>query len=401
MQEQQDICVLVSLQTPYVSDEMLKEYFDELAFLIMTLDAKAVKTFSQKLPMPDSRTYVGSGKLQEIKEYIHANEIEWVVFDDELSPSQLRNIEKVLNCHILDRTQVILNIFAKRASTAHSKIQVALAEYKYMLPRLTRMWTHLDRQKGGLNMRGPGETQIETDRRILLSKISLLKEKLKDIDKQKTLQRKNRQSLVRVALVGYTNVGKSTIMNMLSKSDVFAENKLFATLDTTIRKVVIENLPFLLTDTVGFIRKLPDPLLESFKSTLDEVKEADLLVHVVDISHPDFENQITTVNNTLKEIGAADKEMIMVFNKIDNYTYEKKDEDDLTPKEKKNFSLEELKQTWMANNSFPSVFISAREKGNIEEFKSLLYDTVKVIHAKIYPYNNFLYQKIEETEEEI
>lgn len=400
MQEQQDICVLVSLQTPYVSDEMLKEYFDELAFLIMTLDAKAVKTFSQKLPMPDSRTYVGSGKLQEIKEYIHANEIEWVVFDDELSPSQLRNIEKVLNCHILDRTQVILNIFAKRASTAHSKIQVALAEYKYMLPRLTRMWTHLDRQKGGLNMRGPGETQIETDRRILLSKISLLKEKLKDIDKQKTLQRKNRQSLVRVALVGYTNVGKSTIMNMLSKSEVFAENKLFATLDTTIRKVVIENLPFLLTDTVGFIRKLPDPLLESFKSTLDEVKEADLLVHVVDISHPDFENQITTVNNTLKEIGAADKEMIMVFNKIDNYTYEKKDEDDLTPKEKKNFSLEELKQTWMANNSFPSVFISAREKGNIEEFKSLLYDTVKVIHAKIYPYNNFLYQKIEETEEE-
>lgn len=400
MQEQQDICVLVSLQTPYVSDEMLKEYFDELAFLIMTLDARAVKTFSQKLPIPDSRTYVGSGKLQEIKDYINANEIEWVVFDDELSPSQLRNIERVLNCHILDRTQVILNIFAKRASTAHSKIQVALAEYKYMLPRLTRMWTHLDRQKGGLNMRGPGETQIETDRRILLSKISLLKEKLKDIDKQKTLQRKNRQSLVRVALVGYTNVGKSTIMNMLSKSDVFAENKLFATLDTTIRKVVIENLPFLLTDTVGFIRKLPDPLLESFKSTLDEVKEADLLVHVVDISHPDFENQITTVNNTLKEIGAADKEMIMVFNKIDNYTYEKKDEDDLTPKEKKNFSLEELKQTWMANNSFPSVFISAREKGNVEEFKSLLYDTVKVIHAKIYPYNNFLYQKIEETEEE-
>lgn len=400
MQEQQDICVLVSLQTPYVSDEMLKEYFDELAFLIMTLDAKAVKTFSQKLPMPDSRTYVGSGKLQEIKDYINANKIEWVVFDDELSPSQLRNIERVLNCHILDRTQVILNIFAKRASTAHSKIQVALAEYKYMLPRLTRMWTHLDRQKGGLNMRGPGETQIETDRRILLSKISLLKEKLKDIDKQKTLQRKNRQSLVRVALVGYTNVGKSTIMNMLSKSDVFAENKLFATLDTTIRKVVIENLPFLLTDTVGFIRKLPNPLLESFKSTLDEVKEADLLVHVVDISHPDFENQITTVNNTLKEIGAADKEMIMVFNKIDNYTYEKKDEDDLTPKEKKNFSLEELKQTWMANNSFPSVFISAREKGNVEEFKSLLYDTVKVIHAKIYPYNNFLYQKIEETEEE-
>ena len=391
-QAEQDICVLVSVQTPYISDEMLKEYFDELAFLVETLDAKAVKTFSQRLQIPDSRTYVGSGKLQEIKDYIESNEIEWVVFDDELSPSQLRNIERNLGCHILDRTQVILNIFAKRASSSHSKIQVALAEYKYMLPRLTRMWTHLDRQKGGLNMRGPGETQIETDKRILLSKISLLKEKLKDIDKQKSLQRKNRESLVRVALVGYTNVGKSSMMNMLAKSDVFAENKLFATLDTTIRKVVIENLPFLLTDTVGFIRKLPETLLESFKSTLDEVKEADLLVHVVDISHPDFENQINTVNNTLKEIGAADKEMIMVFNKIDNYSYIQKDEDDLTPKEKCNFSLEEWKQTWMANNKFPTIFVSVKEKDNIENFKKLLYDTIKVIHARIYPYNNFLYQ---------
>ncbi|MBQ9311662.1 MAG: GTPase HflX [Bacteroidales bacterium] len=391
MQQEQDICVLVSVQTPYVSDEMLKEYFDELAFLVMTLDAKAVKNFSQKLEHPDTKTYVGSGKLQEIKQYIKDNEIEWVVFDDELSPSQLRNIERELSCNILDRAQLILNIFARRASSSHSKAQVALAQYKYMLPRLTRMWTHLDRQKGGLNMRGPGETQIETDRRILLSKISLLKEKLKSIDKQKSLQRKNRESLVRVALVGYTNVGKSTIMNMLSKSDVFAENKLFATLDTTIRKVVIENLPFLLTDTVGFIRKLPQPLMESFKSTLDEVKEADLLVHVVDISHSDFENQIITVNNTLKDLDAMDKPMIMVFNKIDDYKYEKKDEDDLTPKLKINYTLEEWKQTWMANSQVPTVFISAKNKYNIEEFKTLLYDTVKVIHAKIYPYNNFLY----------
>lgn len=383
--------MLVSVQTPYINDETLKEYLDELAFLVETLDAVAEKAFFQKLEMPDSRTYVGSGKLEQIKDYIDREEIEWVVFDDELSPSQLRNIENVLHCHILDRTQVILNIFALRASTAHSKIQVALAEYKYMLPRLTRMWTHLDRQKGGLNMRGPGETQIETDRRILLSKISLLKEKLKNIDKQKVLQRKNRESLVRVALVGYTNVGKSTIMNMLSKSEVLAENKLFATLDTTIRKVVIENLPFLLTDTVGFIRKLPQTLMESFKSTLDEVGAADMLVHVVDISHPDFESQITTVNNTLREIGAADKPQMMVFNKIDDYKYVRKDEDDLTPKEKINFSLEELKQTWMAHNDFETVFISAKNKENIEELKAVMYDKIKTIHAKIYPYNNFLY----------
>lgn len=396
MTEERDRCVLVGVQTPYVSDENLKEYFDELAFLVETLDAIAVKTFSQRLQMIDSRTYVGTGKLEEIRDYIKEKEIEWVVFDDELSPSQLRNIERVLACNVLDRTQVILNIFAKRARTSHAKTQVALAEYKYMLPRLTRMWTHLDRQKGGLNMRGPGETQIETDRRILLSKISLLKEKLVKLDKQKTLQRKNRESLVRVALVGYTNVGKSTMMNMLSKSEVFAENKLFATLDTTIRKVVIENLPFLLTDTVGFIRKLPETLMESFKSTLDEVKESDLLIHVVDISHPDFENQINIVNNTLREIGAIDKPTIIVFNKIDNYTYIKKDEDDLTPKEKINFSLAELKQTWMAKNDYPTVFISATNKENIEELKTLMYNTIKGIHIKIYPYNNFLYETFDE-----
>ncbi len=399
MTQEQDRCVLVGVQTPYVSDENLKEYFDELAFLVKTLDAQAVKVFFQRLPMIDSRTYVGTGKLEEIGEYIREKEIEWVVFDDELSPSQLRNIERILNCNVLDRTQVILNIFAKRARTSHAKTQVALAEYKYMLPRLTRMWTHLDRQKGGLNMRGPGETQIETDRRILLSKISLLKEKLVKLDKQKTLQRKNRESLVRVALVGYTNVGKSTMMNMLSKSEVFAENKLFATLDTTIRKVVIENLPFLLTDTVGFIRKLPETLMESFKSTLDEVKESDLLIHVVDISHPDFENQINVVNNTLKEIGAIDKPTILVFNKIDNYTYIKKEDDDLTPKEKVNFSLAELRQTWMAKNDYPTVFISATNKENIEELKTLMYNTIKSIHIKIYPYNNFLYD-IYETETE-
>ena len=387
----QDRCVTVFVQTPYVSDKGLEDYIEELNFLILTLGAVAVKSFSQRLQQPDSRTYVGSGKLQEIKDYITENELEYVVFDDELSPAQLRNIENILQCQVLDRTQVILNIFALHASTAHSKIQVELAQYKYLLPRLKRMWTHLDRQKGGLNMRGPGETQIETDRRIVLSKISLLKQKLTEIDKQKTLQRKNRQQLVRVALVGYTNVGKSSMLNMLSKSEVLAENKLFATLDTTIRKVVIENLPFLLTDTVGFIRKLPDTLLESFKSTLDEVREADLLVHVVDISHPDFENQISEVTKTLNEIGAGDKDMIIVFNKIDAYTYIKKDEDDLTPVEKYNFSLEDWKRTYYNNNKYKTVFISAKEKQNIEELKQVMYDTVKNIHAKIYPYNNFLY----------
>lgn len=388
-----DRCVVVGITTPEVSVEQTEEYLDELVFLIDTAGAVVEKRFTQKLPYKDPRTFVGSGKLEEIKEYIKAAELEWVVFDDELSPSQARNIERALECHVLDRTGLILNIFAQRARTSHSKTQVALAQYQYLLPRLTRMWTHLDRQRGGagLTMRGVGETQIETDRRIILSKISLLKEKLKEIDKQKTVQRKNRESLVRVALVGYTNVGKSTLMNLLSKSDVFAENKLFATLDTTVRKVVIENLPFLLTDTVGFIRKLPHGLVESFKSTLDELREADLLVHVVDISHPNFEEQIKVVNNTLAEIKANDKPMLLLFNKIDAYTYIPQDEDDLTPKTKENWSLEDLKQTYLSNESQDTVFISAKNKENIEELRQLIYDRVKTIHAIRYPYNNFLY----------
>ena len=388
-----DRCVVVGITTPEVSVEQTEEYLDELVFLIDTAGAVVEKRFTQKLPYKDPRTFVGSGKLEEIKEYIKAAELEWVVFDDELSPSQARNIERALDCHVLDRTGLILNIFAQRARTSHSKTQVALAQYQYLLPRLTRMWTHLDRQRGGagLTMRGVGETQIETDRRIILSKISLLKEKLKEIDKQKTVQRKNRESLVRVALVGYTNVGKSTLMNLLSKSDVFAENKLFATLDTTVRKVVIENLPFLLTDTVGFIRKLPHGLVESFKSTLDELREADLLVHVVDISHPNFEEQIKVVNNTLAEIKANDKPMLLLFNKIDAYTYIPQEEDDLTPKTKENWSLEDLKQTYLSNESQDTVFISAKNKENIEELRQLIYDRVKTIHAIRYPYNNFLY----------
>ena len=388
-----DRCVVVGITTPEVSVEQTEEYLDELIFLIDTAGAVVEKRFTQKLPYKDPRTFVGSGKLEEIKEYIKAAEINWVVFDDELSPSQARNIEKALDCHVLDRTGLILNIFAQRARTSHSKTQVALAQYQYLLPRLTRMWTHLDRQRGGagLTMRGVGETQIETDRRIILSKISLLKEKLKDIDKQKTVQRKNRECLVRVALVGYTNVGKSTLMNLLSKSDVFAENKLFATLDTTVRKVVIENLPFLLTDTVGFIRKLPHGLVESFKSTLDELREADLLVHVVDISHPNFEEQIKVVNNTLAEIKANDKPTLLLFNKIDAYTYIPQDEDDLTPKQKENWSLEDLKQTYLSNGNQDTVFISAKNKENIEELRQIIYDKVKTIHAIRYPYNNFLY----------
>ena len=388
-----DRCVVVGITTPEVSVEQTEEYLDELVFLIDTAGALVEKRFTQKLPYKDPRTFVGSGKLEEIKEYIKAAELEWVVFDDELSPSQARNIERALECHVLDRTGLILNIFAQRARTSHSKTQVALAQYQYLLPRLTRMWTHLDRQRGGagLTMRGVGETQIETDRRIILSKISLLKEKLKEIDKQKTVQRKNRESLVRVALVGYTNVGKSTLMNLLSKSDVFAENKLFATLDTTVRKVVIENLPFLLTDTVGFIRKLPHGLVESFKSTLDELREADLLVHVVDISHPNFEEQIKVVNNTLAEIKANDKPMLLLFNKIDAYTYIAQEEDDLTPKTRENWSLEDLKQTYLSNESQDTVFISAKNKENIEELRQLIYDRVKTIHAIRYPYNNFLY----------
>ena len=388
-----DRCVVVGITTPEVSVEQTEEYLDELVFLIDTAGAVVEKRFTQKLPYKDPRTFVGSGKLEEIKEYIKAAELQWVVFDDELSPSQARNIEKALDCHVLDRTGLILNIFAQRARTSHSKTQVALAQYQYLLPRLTRMWTHLDRQRGGagLTMRGVGETQIETDRRIILSKISLLKEKLKEIDKQKTVQRKNRESLVRVALVGYTNVGKSTLMNLLSKSDVFAENKLFATLDTTVRKVVIENLPFLLTDTVGFIRKLPHGLVESFKSTLDELREADLLIHVVDISHPNFEEQIKVVNNTLAEIKVSDKPTIILFNKIDAYTYIQQEEDDLTPKQRENWSLEDLKQTYLSSGELDTCFVSAKNKENIEELRQLIYDRVKTIHAIRYPYNNFLY----------
>ncbi len=381
-----DLCVTVHVQTPYIDDNTIKEYINELSFLIKTLGANSVKAFCQKLSMEDSKTYVGSGKLREIKQYIDEKNIQYVVFDDELSPSQLRNIETILQCQILDRSQVILNIFAEHASTSHSKTQVELAQYKYILPRLKRMWTHLDRQKGGLNMRGPGETQIETDRRIVLSKITLLKHKLIQIDKQKTLQRNNRNQMIRVSLVGYTNVGKSSLLNLLSKSDVLVENKLFATLDTTIRKVVINNLPFLLTDTVGFIRKLPETLLESFKSTLEEVSLADILIHVVDISNPNFENQIQQVNQTLMEIGAKDKPTIIVFNKIDNYSYIPKEEDDLTPFEKINFSLEDWKRTYLNNNMYKTVFISVKNKENIEELKQILYSTIKTIHTKKFYY---------------
>ena len=383
--------VLVSVCSSNMTMERTEEYLIELAFLLDTAGGVPVKTFIQKLDHPDKRTYVGKGKMEEIREYIEAENIDLVVVDDELTPSQLRNLERELNRRILDRTTLILDIFAKRARTSIAKTQVELAQYQYMLPRLTRLWTHLERQRGGIGMRGPGETQIETDRRIILDKISLLKEKLRSIDKQKVLQRKNRESLVRVALVGYTNVGKSTLMNLLSKSDVFAENKLFATIDTTVRKVVIENLPFLLTDTVGFIRKLPHGLVESFKSTLDEVREADLLIHVVDISHRDYEEQINEVNKTLEEIDAIDKPTILVFNKIDAYTYTEKEPDDLTPMTKDNFSLEMLQNHWMAKNSDHTLFISAGKKINIEQLRSLMYEEIKRIHAVRYPYNNFLY----------
>ena len=388
-----DRCIVVGITTPDITTAQTEEFLDELVFLIDTAGAVVEKRFTQKLPYKDPKYFVGSGKLEEIKEYMAAAELKWAVFDDELSPSQARNIEKFLDCHVLDRTGLILNIFAQRARTSHSKTQVALAQYQYLLPRLTRMWTHLDRQRGGagLTMRGVGETQIETDRRIILSKISLLKQKLADIDKQKTVQRKNRESLVRVALVGYTNVGKSTLMNLLSKSEVLAENKLFATLDTTVRKVVINNLPFLLSDTVGFIRKLPHGLVESFKSTLDELREADLLIHVVDISHRGFEQQIEVVNKTLAEIGAADKPVIMLFNKIDAYTYVKKDDDDLTPKTKENRSLSDLKQMYLSKENETCCFVSAKNKENIDLLRQTIYERVKTIHAIRYPYNNFLY----------
>ncbi len=377
--------------------ERTEEYLNELAFLLETAGGVTLKKVVQKLERPDPRTYVGSGKLEEIKEYKNALDADILVFDDELSPTQLRNLERELGCRILDRTTLILDIFAKRARTSIAKTQVELAQLQYMLPRLTRLWTHLERQRGGIGMRGPGETQIETDRRLITEKIALLKEKLKDIDKQKIQQRKNREALVRVALVGYTNVGKSTLMNLLSKSDVFAENKLFATLDTTVRKVVLGNLPFLLTDTVGFIRKLPHGLVESFKSTLDEVCEADLLMHVVDISHPDYEEQINAVNRTLEQIGASDKPTILVFNKIDAYTYLEKEEDDLTPMTKANWTLEMLQNSWMSKMQESGataqhiIFISATNKENIDSLRELMYQEVKKIHAVRYPYNNFLY----------
>jgi GTPase len=387
----QERVVMVALATREQSREKAEEYLGELAFLVETAGGIPVKSFIQGIDRPNVRTYVGSGKLEEIKQYVLAEEIDIVIIDDELGGSQIRNLEKELGCKILDRTNLILDIFAKRARTAHAKTQVELAQYQYLLPRLTRMWTHLERQRGGIGLRGPGETEIETDRRIIRDKISLLKKRLEDIDVQQTTQRKNRGIMIRVALVGYTNVGKSTIMNLLSKSEVFAENKLFATLDTTVRKVVVDNLPFLLSDTVGFIRKLPHSLIESFKSTLDEVRESDILLHVVDISHPEFEAQIETVNHTLAEIGAADKKTIMVFNKVDAYTYEQKDEDDLSPLTQKNYSLEELKKSWMASNKLPSIFISATEKQNYQEFRSLLYDEIRDMHAIRFPYDNFLY----------
>ena len=385
-----ETAVLIAVCTQTQNRERTEEYLDELAFLIETAGGVPVARFIQPLDHPNSVTYLGTGKLEEVKQYIKAENITMAVFDDELTPTQLRNIEKELECKILDRTNLILDIFAKNARTAHAKTQVELAQYQYMLPRLTHLWTHLERQKGGIGLRGPGEKEIETDRRIIRDKITSLKERLKEIDMQKTVQRKNRGQLVRVALVGYTNVGKSTIMNLLSKSDVFAENKLFATLETTVRKVVVENLPFLLSDTVGFIRKLPHQLVESFKSTLDEVRESDILLHVVDISHPDFEAQIEVVNKTLNEIGAGDKKVIMVFNKIDAYSYVEKEEDDLTPTTKINYTLEDWKKTWMAKGN-SCIFISAVEKNNYQEFRDLLYQEIKDMHAIRYPYDNFLY----------
>ena len=385
-------CVLVSVIFGDVKEAQAVEYLDELEFLAHTAGAITEKKFFQKLPMPDNRTYVGKGKLEEINQYVKANDIELVIFDDELSPSQLRNIEKELELKVLDRNNLILDIFASRARTSTAKTQVELAQLQYLLPRLTRLWTHLERQKGGIGLRGPGESQIETDRRIIQDKITLLKRKLKSIEKQSVTQRSNRGQLVRVALVGYTNVGKSTVMNMLSKSEVFAEDKLFATLDTTVRKVVIENLPFLLTDTVGFIRKLPHQLVQSFKSTLDEVREADLLIHILDISHSNFEEQFDVVNQTLAEIDDSDKPIIVIFNKIDAYKHVEKDEDDLTEILPENYTLEDLKKTWMAKlNDTKCIFISATEKENLEDLKTLLYQEVKTIFQERYPYHNFLY----------
>ncbi|MBC8266828.1 MAG: GTPase HflX [Flavobacteriales bacterium] len=383
--------ILIGVITPEQNKSKAEEYLDELAFLAKTAGAIPVKKITQKLTVPNNKTFIGKGKIEEVKQLAEEQEVQLIIFDDDLSPVQLRNIERILECKIMDRSNLILDIFASRARTANAKTQVELAQYQYLLPRLTRMWTHLERQKGGIGMRGPGETQIETDRRIIGQKISLLKKKLEKIDKQKTTQRKGRGDMIRLALVGYTNAGKSTLMNQLSKSEVFAENKLFATLDTTIRKVVVGNLPFLLADTVGFIRKLPHQLVESFKSTLDEVRESDLLLHVVDISNPNFESQIEVVNQTLAEIGASDKPMIIVFNKTDAFTFIEKEEDDLTPKTKENISLEELKATGIAKMNENTIFISALNKTNFEDLRKLLYEKVKALHIKRYPYNNFLF----------
>ena len=390
--------ILIGLVTPQQDELKSAEYLAELAFLADTAGAQTVETFTLKLDYPNPRTFVGKGKLEEIKQYIEdRGDIDMAIFDDDLTSKQVLNIERELGVKILDRTSLILDIFANRAQTANAKTQVELAQYQYLLPRLTRMWTHLERQRGGIGMRGPGETQIETDRRIILNRISLLKQELAAIDRQKAVQRKNRGKLTRVALVGYTNVGKSTLMNLLSKSDVFAENKLFATLDTTVRKVVIDNLPFLLTDTVGFIRKLPTHLVDSFKSTLDEVREADILVHVVDISHPNFEEQIEVVDRTLREVcNGADKPMLLVFNKIDAFTCTPKDDDDLTPRERCNISLDELKASWMAKMNDNCVFISARKGTNIDELKDKLYTMAREIHLARFPYNDLLYQHYDE-----
>ncbi len=389
--------VLVGIINQIQTEEKSKEYLDELEFLTYTAGGEVLKRFTQKLEVPNPKTFIGTGKMEEVQQFVEENEVGTVIFDDELTPAQQKNIERILKAKILDRTGLILDIFAQRAQTSYSRTQVELAQYEYLLPRLTGLWTHLERQRGGIGMRGPGETEIETDRRIVRDRIALLKKKLTAIDKQMATQRSNRGAMVRVALIGYTNVGKSTLMNVISKSEVFAENKLFATLDTTVRKVVIENLPFLLSDTVGFIRKLPTQLIESFKSTLDEVREADLLLHVVDISHPNFEEHIQSVNQILAEIHSADKSTIMVFNKIDAYTNEEIAPDDLaTERTKKHFTLEEWKQTWMQKMGRDVLFISALNKDNLEEFREVVYEKVKEIHITRFPYNNFLYEKIDE-----
>ena len=389
--------VLVGIINQIQTEEKSKEYLDELEFLTYTAGGEVLKRITQKLDVPNPKTFIGTGKMEEVQQFVEENEVGTVIFDDELTPAQQKNIERILKAKILDRTGLILDIFAQRAQTSYSRTQVELAQYEYLLPRLTGLWTHLERQRGGIGMRGPGETEIETDRRIVRDRIALLKKKLTAIDKQMATQRSNRGALVRVALIGYTNVGKSTLMNVISKSEVFAENKLFATLDTTVRKVVIENLPFLLSDTVGFIRKLPTQLIESFKSTLDEVREADLLLHVVDISHPNFEEHIQSVNQILAEIHSADKPTIMVFNKIDAYTNEEIAEDDLaTERTKKHFTLDEWKQTWMQRMGRDVLFISALNKNNLEEFREVVYEKVKEIHITRFPFNNFLYEKIDE-----